>query len=95
MGCDTKCASCPIEKMEQEIGKCKFKCESGDLESHRGYMALLARVKLFRDKITFLEEKLAQYNGLLMQVTDIGDISRSLRAKAVWQALPETPERGG
>ena len=39
------CKKCSIEKIIHEIKKCKFECEGGTLESHRGYMALLARIE--------------------------------------------------
>jgi hypothetical protein len=51
-----KCVKCSIEKIEEEILKCGFKCESGPLKSHRGYMSLLTQAKKYRDELKDLKE---------------------------------------
>ena len=41
--CNNKCEECSIEKITDEISKCGFHCDGGPLETHRGYLALLAK----------------------------------------------------
>ena len=44
-GDEVKCKTCSTKKIIEEIAKCDFTCEAGPLTSHRGYLALLERVR--------------------------------------------------
>lgn len=46
---DKKCEECSFEKIIEEILHCKFTCDAGPLEHHRGWAALLGEVKVIKN----------------------------------------------
>ncbi len=70
MECENKCGECPTEKMIQEIKECNFECEGGILDSHKGFMALVARTEKLQAELAkgevlqdFYIEGLEKSNG--------------------------------
>ena len=48
------CEHCTNDRIIEEILKCDFECEGGMLKNHRGWKALVDRVKIY-EKLYFWE----------------------------------------
>lgn len=55
--CEQKCVECPLETILREIHELGFICDDGELGSHRGYIALVARAHT-------LQAQLEQYRWI-------------------------------